>query len=507
MLEAESNNLSLIKRWVNEISPALETREEILLGLKNRTRIEGEEAILDNGIVIPSFLVPTMSLWAKRGPEILCSYCHPEEFDLYTFVAQLNLVQFIRGLGAKGFNISKERVVENWYETIALNESSVQPLNFGGIMPKDKLKADILGISSYKFGSEVVNLGKQRDIMLNLEREIPQISQTIVDRFSQELDDTIKEKLPSLTRRQRYETRQDEIKNLISRRLMTTTSFVDEALSRLSLKFKPTVNDLLFDVEQQFGGFVFDSERRGVPRKMSQVIGIEGKLSSENQEYFNLVTDTLSLLVEAKGPEVLKALVNSTGDGLFFGFIEGKNLIVTVDKNDNSFILMSTSTGETERTLVDSEVLGFVRQNKFVPLAKSEMLAIVSGGVTLHMGSEHGNREKVLKALKIDQTRFGPFTDYLRQLRIGADLEQGSEPFLLDGTKAMPAILAFVLFGQDSLRQMLISRVGADSLSVSLTEKEIKKLAAESLVGSLSKKRDLVRAEFVHGGYLWGFRG
>lgn len=488
-----------IERWINELTPTLVERERFILGLKGEIKIRGDEAFLQ-GMVVPSFLVPALSIW-EGGPTILCSYGHPEEFDLYKYIAQLNLVSLLDGLRDRGFDIPRDKVVENWYETVTLGESVTQPLNFGDMMPKDKLKADILGISGRKFGSATLDFEKQRELVSRFEGQVPRLAQTFVDRFVQELDDALKEKSPELTRRQRHEVRQDEIKKLISQRLFTITGLVDSALSTLSLRARPSINELLFEVEQRFGGLILGQPGLFTPT-LSEVTGIVGTLSSKNTRFTQRVVDTLAVLMDSAGPAVLKRLVASTGDGLFTGVIGDQDLIVSVEKEDDSFILISARNGELEQKFTDDELIDFVRDNNFGPFAKTETLALVAGGSTLHMGSERGNREKVLAALNLDP-KFGEFIRYVRKLRIGGDLYQGNEPFLLDGSKGIPGILAFVLFGKE-LGQMIKARVGIDSLPDNLNESEIKKLAAVGLVESFQARRKETFG-FVgsHAGYLW----
>ena len=479
----EIENPKLIEKWVDALEPPLETRQELMAGLaQGAFKLEDDTARFNNGLTLPSDLIPIISLWARQGPAILCSYSHPEEFNLYTIIAQLNLVKLIDRLKVSGVIIDREKVAENWYETVPLGESVTRPLNFGGIVPFDKLKADIFGIAGHKFGSVALDLDRHQELVSLAEEKIPELARVLEERLTLELDNALKEKSP---RRQRLEARQESIRRLITRRLFTVTEMVGE--SRFAINRRPglRVNNLLFEVEQRFWGYILDG-RDVYPRKLHEVTGIDGKLSLDNIAFFDLVTETLRLLTEARGISVIKGLVGSTGEGLFFGCIDGQNVTLTVDKDTGDFLVLVTKTGEVKQSIPDTEMLRFVSQNNFMPLAKAEMLALISGGVTLHMGSEYNNREKALAALGLEDSKFAGFRDYLGGLRIGADLEQGSEPFLLGGTKGMPAVLAFVLFGRDTLRRMIFDRVGSDSGPKAMVDREIRKLVAEKLVEGIN---------------------
>lgn len=485
LLEIKNSKLR-VERWVDSLEPLLETRQELMAGLaQGAFKLEDDIARFNNGLRVPCDLIPIISLWARRGPAILCSYSHPEEFNLYTIIAQLNLVHLIDRLKIRGVIIGREQVAENWSETVALGENVIRPLNFGGIVPLDKLKADVFGIAGHKFGLVALDLDRHQELVSLTEEKIPELARVLEERFTQELDDALKEKSPGLTRRERFEARQEGIRGLITRRLFTVTRMVGDSGLAINRRPELRVNNLLFEVQQRFWGYILDERDDIFPRKLHEVTGIDGKLSSDNIGYLDLVTETLRLLTEARGVSVLKGLVGSTGEGLFLGCLDGQNVTLTVDKDTGDFLVMMTKTGEIKQSISDTEVLDFVGQNNFIPLAKAEMLALISGGVTLHMGSEYNSREKTLAVLGLEDNKFSGFRDYLGGLRIGTDLEQGSEPFLLGGTKGMPALLAFVLFGRNILRQMIFDQVGSDCGPKHMIDREIKKLVAEKLVEGL----------------------
>lgn len=493
----------LVDRWVGECLPIFRIREHLAEELLSGSVVrDGASAIFQNGFKVPGFLVPIMEKWAKEGPIILTSYSHPEQFEMYKFMGSLNLTLFLERIKKEGIVVPTSRVVENWYETVALDRSVKEPLNVANIFPKDKLKVNLLGLSGYQFGSEAIDRDEQLDILKRVDTD--EIAQAIVARLTNDLDSELKLSNPNLTKQQRYEMRQVTIKDIISQRLSTIIRLADSSLSETFLRGASRINDFLFELEQRFGSHIFaEQQSYGFSSTMSDLTGIEAKLSSKNTGYFNIIIDTLALLIRAKGVEVLKSLVNSTGEGLFLGKIEGEDLALTVDKETNTFALMNNITGEITRSIEDSKILDFCSQNNFTPLAKPETLALVASGMVFHMGSEHGNRARALSALDLDGVEFRQFSTYASRMRIGQDLEQGNRLFLLGGTKPIPAVLAYVLFGKDFLRAEMMKMVGLRNEPYKLDELEVRHLAAQNLVKSINHERRFLNYRVSHGGYLW----
>lgn len=493
--ELNSKERPMVDRWVTICLPALRMRkrlvDEITAGV---IPLEGD---------VPDFLLPIMQRWAKEGPVILTSYGHPEELEMYKFMGHLNLALFLEKTREQGFSIPKDKIMENWYETVAFNRTVTEPLNVGETFSRDKLKADPLGLTGHRLGSETIDCDKQAAILEQV--DIEGISKTVVDLLTNELDDELKLSMFSLTRRERHEMRQTTIKNIIVQRLSVIIGLANSSLSEIRVRNKPTINDFLIEFEKKLAGFILDDQvKYGSFRKIGYFTGIEGVLSSGNENYLGLVIDTLHLIIKAKGVKVLKDLVDSTGEGLFLGVFDDKEMLLTVDKETARFILMNKKTYVAEQIIEDPELIDFVKTKRFFPLAKSETLALVASGMTFHMGSEYGNRAKALAVLNINEERYPQLYAYLTKLRIGQDLEQGNNLFAVNGGKAIPAVLAFLLLGRDFLRSKMLERVGVESRPESLTDKELRKLAAKSLVSNakkLQEKRGLDQNRY--GGYLW----
>lgn len=506
LIELGLKERPLVDRWARECLPIFGIRAQLVSDIVSGfVRGEGDRTVLQNGMEAPGFLLPIMRLWAEKGPIILCSYAHPEQFEFYKFMGQLNLVQFTDRMRARGVNIPMERVVENWYETVVIDRSVLEPLNLGKLFPREKLKADLLGVGNKRVGTETLDCTEQLDRIEDL--DIRGIAEIIVNRFVIDLDEALKVQDSGLTRRERHNIRQGAIKDLIAGRIRELANLTDSVVMELRFKKDATLNEFLIEFEQRFAGIILGSDTE-LPTKIGELTGVEGVLSSKNEGYFNLVLDTLDLLVEAKGPDILKGLVNSIGDGLFLGVIGGKEVVLTLDKDNDTFILMNNKTWEVEKRLKDQEVLAFVRANKLAPLAKPETLALVASGMTFHMGSEHGNRARAFSVLGLEDERFAEFRKYLESLRIGQDLEQGNRLFLLDGTKPIPAVLAFVLLGPEFLKQEMLKRAGVENKPQNLNEREMRQLTARRLVeDGLEFSRQVIGFNLWpgprHAGYIW----
>lgn len=497
--ELSSRERPIINTWATNCIPTLRTRERLANEITNGIiPMQGE---------VPNFLLPIMRRWAKEGPVILTSYSHPEEFETYSVMAHLNLVLFLEQIKKQGISVPKDKVMENWYETVALSRSVTEPLNVGETFPRDKLKADILGITGRRFGSESIDCDKQAAILEQVDGE--RISQAIVDRLTNNLDEELKSSMSTLTRKERHEMRQVTIKDLIFQRLSIIIGLVSSRLLEIRSKDKPTINDFLIDLEQKLSGLILDNQGEyGSPRKIGSITGIDGILSSKNESYLNLVIGTLELIIEAKGIKVLKDLVNSTGEGLFLGVVEGEDMLLTVNKETERFILMNKKSYSTEQVVQDQELIDFIRIKGFLPLAKPEILTLVASGMVLHMGSEHGNRARALNVLGINEERSPIFYAYLNSLRIGQDLEQGNNLFAVQGSQSIPTLLAFLLLGKNFLRSKMLEMAGVGFKPEALSDKDFRKLAAKSLVSDakqLKEKGSSNQGKYKNsqGGFLW----
>lgn len=483
--ELTTGERPLLDRWVRETLPVFRIREGMVNDLLSGSIVQDiDTTIFQNGIKVPNFLIPIMKRWAQNGPAILCSYAHPEVFDLYKFTGRLNLVSFIDRMREQGVVIPKERVTENWYETVALDRSVTTPLKFGDTFPQSErfpIKHDLFGLGNFHYGTEVCDLDQIQEAM-NVD------SRTTASLILRRLSNEVETELVILGgNRLERGVKRDILQGLLEQRLASVLGLVDLVISNTVSSGELTVNEFLINLQRQFAGHVLNGEH-GIGKDLDGVTGIESQLLSKNRKYLELVLDTLNDLISTRGSSVLKRLVAATGDGLFSGFVDDQDVLLTVDSEEDRFILMNKRSWETEKVVGDGKLIEFVRDNNLLPLAKAETLAILAGGMTFHMGSEYGSRPRILSNLGIKRADFPEFFDYLSGLRIGQDSEQGNGLFNLIGSeRPIPAVLAFILFGERFLRAKILENIGLLSGAQKLHERELKSLVAKTLVKNLEK--------------------
>ncbi|HVT01142.1 MAG TPA: hypothetical protein VHE53_02800 [Patescibacteria group bacterium] len=473
-VENRQNN-SLINEWVNTSLPFIQRRDQMVRDLQQGlVRTDGSDILFTSGLRAPLSLARTMTLWANEGPLILGSYCHPEQFDLYTAVASVNTSLFLKQLATRGRPLNSTEVSENWYETVALDRTLTAPFTYGDVF---NVRNDFLGLGSIKYGSELLSTETQQDMLKQV--DCLQIGRAITGRLSTEI---FNEQTALGLNKPQKKKQQEDITLLISFRLQAVKDLAISSLEALGVS-QLRVDDFLMIFEQKFFGQIMKEKTFPLAPRLSDITGVEGKLFSKNERYLRLVFETLKILQDEFGPQIFKKLVGSTGEGLFFGDLNGRETDITVDPENASFALKDRKTGLSTGNLEDDEMLDFVTSNKFLPLAKSEMLALMSGSTTLHMGSEHGNREKVLAALGIDEARYPDFKAFMTGMRIGQDLEQGHPVIEIEGiSRFISPILLYALLGKDLLRSRLVAKSGTREPSDVFTNKEFKAFCARELI-------------------------
>lgn len=470
MIELEQNNqlnietggsgaeFPLINSWMESLVPAMEKRDQVASG--------------NSDLPIPAFLTPLQKLWSDVGPIIITSYSHPETINFYKYVGGINLSLVLAALNDAGFSLEKERVVENWYDTVDMDSTVKKPLSLGDVIPMD---VDLLGISQASSSLEPLAFsGKEYDTEL--------VAQKIIGKLTNEL--FLEMQRRSLDRRNRG-LAQSSLEALIIKRISSITRISRNSFLGVPLE-RRRVGQFLFEFGQRFGGLIMSDGQTNT--RIKDITGIEGILASNNKAFMDLVLKTLEYLVMEKGAKVLKDLAPDMEE-LFLGTYEDKRCSIAVNSENGAFILCDRKTREILVEISDEDIISFVKQNGFIPFGKAETLAMIAGGVTFHMGSERGERDKAINALGIDCDEFRDFVKYLNSLRIGQDVEQGNYLFSVETipgkAKPVSAILAFVLFGKDFLRNEILGVAGRTNKARVLTKDEFKKLAAEKLLAEV----------------------
>lgn len=451
----QKGEFPLIDKWMESLVPAMQKRNEIASG--------------NADLEIPDLLIPMQKLWTDVGPVIVTSYSHPETINFYKYVGGLNLNLVLSELERKGFNIPKDRIMENWYDTVDLDSTVKKPLSFGDVI---SLNTDLLGLSQTASSFEPLTFSNQ-------EFEVEQVARKILEKLTNELLAQMQEQ--NFDRKNRNLALLS-LEALLKKRINTVTRTSRNAFFNSPYQSGTKVGQFLFEFGQRFGGLIMSNDPD--KSKSSDVTGIEGILASDNVIYTNLVLDTIDYLMSAEGADVLKNLAPATEE-LFLGTFDGKRCSIAIDERTGQFAVFDRKTKEVKRNIPDKDLISFVKQNGFIPFGKTETLAMIAGGVTFHMGSERGEREKAINALGIDCDEFREFIQYLMSLRIGQDVEQGNYLLSVETvpgkSKPVPAILAYVLFGEDFLSNRMQMVAGKTNMAMVLTKDDFKKLAAEKL--------------------------
>ncbi|MBI4004754.1 hypothetical protein HY358_01300 [Candidatus Roizmanbacteria bacterium] len=134
--------------------------------------------------------------------------------------------------------------------------------------------------------------------------------------------------------------------------------------------------------------------------------------------------------------------------------------------------------------------------SSLVPLGKLESLAIIVGGQTFHMGSEHGIREKVIAIVGTK----GRAQEYSKKLRIGEDKEQGNEGVVLNLKQQgkivaqvyVPLTTLFLLLGENGVKEVGAQLVGQTNKPIALNDEELLAFFGKQLLDdALDAKSDM----------------
>lgn len=446
----------LVDKWTEPLVPMMKERNKLANG--------------ESSMLVPDFLIPIQRVWAEKGPTVLTSYSHPENVSFYKYVGSLNLALVLSRLSQHGISIPKSGVLESWYDTIELDSSAKKPLSFGDQFTSD---ADLLSLGNTSSSLEDLELpGREFDVEKVADGLLGKLTNELFALMQNAEYDKVNRNLAM-----------GSLKALLIKRINTVTRISRASTASIAEDGKTRAGQYLFEFGQRFGGLILSDPEVEAESRSSFETGIEGTLASDNASFNNLVFETLDYLIEIKGPEVLKDLAPDSEE-LFLGTFMGVRSSIIVDPESRRLQAINRKTRAILQQIPDNEIVDFVRKNQFIPFGKTETLALIAGGVTFHMGSERGEREKAIEALGITE-EYKDFIDYLLKLRIGQDVEQGNYLIAIETVpgkyKPIPAILAYVLFGKKFIKSEIIKRAGKTKMPIIITKDDLKKLAAEKL--------------------------
>lgn len=441
----------LVESWVDDTRDILEVRSQI----SSLLTAGKTDEIINMGF--PRDLVPVMLLWKDRGPDILTSFSHPEEMDLYKIIALFNLRLF--QMRVREEEVEFPRILINYYDTVEPKLSTTKPFQLGSFGSD----YDLFGLRTYYFNDS------SRELKARYIKTVPEIARKLIDQLGGNIGAEVKllgSELNNINQR----TIRKTIENLVISRL--------DELANCFPDFEHGFRDsqALMDFQRKLAGAIFST-----PDFLENIFGYECALFSQNQSYINLIKDSLKLIIESRGTDILKQIIEP-GNGLALVKDRGARQMLTKNSNGQFCLKIPGSLGEGQ-ILEDADKVREIVCETGLSLAKLETLAIIAGGFTFHMGSEYGIRNVVLDALDIKNSQA---YSYLSLLRISQDKEAGNEGILLQGNKNhIPLALAYVMFGKKGVRKLVEEKVGKTSERNILDVKGLKRISAQQLVSEV----------------------
>lgn len=456
---------SLVERWVDEVRPVAQMREEVgkMLDSNNAAALEAYG--------VPKNLHGVMRLWRESAPDILTSFSHPEELDIYKVVALFHLRLFQQQAAKQGIKLPS--VLVNYYDTVALHKSALKPLQVGNV----GVGVDFLGIArKNKNSTAFINGQEVAVIQQRVRDEVPAISGNLVQLLQEDLILSQREQVTNpeeaLPKKVLVERAREILQGRLEQVAVAFVTAVPGGIRHQRDSMK--VSRMLMQFEQQLTQQVL-----GLDESLENAFGYDVALSSENPAFLALIRQTIAMLVEARGMQILKDVI-AVGEGLVVSDTpENKQ---TLSKNANEQFTLRSRTGE-EKIITDDEALNFALTH--IPLGKLESLALVAGGYTFHMGSEYGIRSKLIDILGLVRKA----AVMAQELRIGKDKEHGTDGIILQGTSSyVPLVLACVLLGEQGVKDILAHALTLNS-PIEMDAKTLKKLAAQGLMDELRKEQ------------------
>lgn len=476
----KEGNFPLIDKFANQLKEVVPIRDKVVQNLE-----EGNVTNLEK-MGFPQDIIPVMQLWKQEGPDILGSFAHPEELDLYKFVSLFNLKAFQKRMALSGVDFPK--ILINYYDTVLIGRSAEKPFKLGSFGSDFNL----FGVKEKEVGSSEVSKEKARDLKEKFKDESTKISDALFIQLREDVVYTMREKEAVKGRKKIV---LEGIKRGLERRVLNlATTF--EKIAPLQ-RSEITLSQLLMDFQKELGNIIFNSPFSSLA--LEEQFGYESILFSKNDNFLNLVKESVKILIETRGIILLKSII-APWEGLAIIVQNGGDRLMLTKDEENNFCFLDKFK-EAQR-LPDDKVMRFLFQG--LPLGKLESLALIAGGFTLHMGSEYGIREKVVKILGAS----GEAEKYLLGLRIGEDKEQGNEGILFQNLEKnsknyMPLPLMYVLLGRDGTKKFISQIVGETNKPYELGLADLRCFVAQQLVNEELEKGDSLIDATKNGIYVY----
>lgn len=454
----EQEDFPLARQWINQLREPISLRDRISFLLSS----DRVDEVVRMGF--PADLLDIMKLWKEKGPQILTSFSHPQEAELYKLVGLLNLKRFQDVASLQG--ITFDQVTVNYYDTVSPKLSVRKPLSLLD------LGTGLNFFDVDMFGFQGANLPVSQ-VKKDATRQIPETINNLVDQFRPlVIEPIVKKDLPNGQVKAQRRALEERMTTLFGQRF-------NDLLGCFPASDSLSQSEILMEFERNFSALIFDEY--GLP--LEDVFGYDFSLFSKNEQFLALVRETLSILMEKRGVSLFKTIINP-GEGLVL--ISNVTRRMLTKTSWDSFALTG---GFGEDKDISDEDAKTIILEKGIPLAKLEMLAIIAGGFTLHMGSEYGARARILEALEIPQG--SQAERYLSSLRIGQDKEAGNECVKSDTGNALPIVMGYALLGKEGIRRLLDRVVGKTTERLKLDRKGLKRFFVSELALAMQAGEDI----------------
>ena len=456
--EQEVGRSGIVDRWITDARPVLSIRKRVEDAVeKNNT-----EVLIKMGF--PETIHPLMKLWNKKGPDILTSFSHPEEFDTYKLIGALQLRQFLDQVDDNQFK--KPIIVLPYFDTVPVHKSAIKPLKVADI----GYDINIFGVLDDKKVSSTSSLSAETigNAQSNFEQKIPTIASELIKSLQGDIIAANKATNRGIISSEVL----IQTKQLIEQRLSILLDIYKHA-APTSRRQPRKISRILMDTQQAIVSQIFANEIGN--QSFETALGHSAVLASENINYLTLSRDSIKALPQEHCAHILKKSINP-GEGLAVSINGGTRQVLSKNSEDN--FTLRDITGR-EEVITTQQAMSFATSE--MPLGKLEFIAMLGGGKTLHMGSEYNVRERIIDALGIT----GDAKNYVMNLRIGNDKEHGVEAIQLDGTETyVPLALLYVFFGEKGVKNILSENLTTHRALV-MTRQQLRKSASESLVSAL----------------------
>lgn len=461
----------LINRWVENAIAVEPLRRDVLKAL------DGDENAKLTEMGFPGDIIPIMKLWRTQGPEILTSFAHPEELDLYKIIGVLNLKLFQQQAQKKGINFS--RILVNHYDTVPFHKSAIKPFQVGNFASKlglDPFNLQNKGGYILQSRQSVMSLSEAENTKTQFTASIPKAISFFMELLKEHMLKDVKARGTEVDINKQMLTQ--SVQQLLLRRMEIMLENFRKAKEG---KGDPlSISKFLMDFQTGLACNIFNLPEGS--NSIEESLGFSAVLASENSQFLDLLRQSLLMLVRSRGTGIIKNIVMPREGLGLIKLPDGSNGLLS--KNDDDDLVIVDKCDQVT-ILSDQEVENAITRT--LPLGKLENLAINAGGIAFHMGSEYGIREKIIHVLGVQ----GEATEYLRALRVGEDKEQGSDGILLKGTKSyMPLPMCFLLLGDKGVRELIAHFVGVRNEPIELDVAEIQLLCAKRLVDDILNSKN-----------------